>query len=201
MTAQVDVVTVYHQDENYELACDLQRALEKHETEVEFTFHGHDNRKINRGFGKGCNMGAQHGEAPVIAFLNPDLIVHGPMFEQVLATFAADPKCVITGEKFGKSDREYQKFWGCDDWVCGAALFVRRDFFRFVGGFDPIFVWGWEETDLIRKAQAEGYHATSISLPVEHDSPTENTVADAEYKNRHFDAGARLFFAKWKTRP
>lgn len=197
----IDVVTVFHREENYRQAQDLERSLKIHDRKDRHTFIGIDNREYNRGFAKGCNEGAWLGDSPVIAFLNPDVEIDGDIFTPVLDVFAADNRCVITGEKFGKHPREYQKHWGCDDWVCGAAFFVRRDFFRAMGGFDVNFVWGWEETDLIRRAQEQGYYAKSIWLPLRHSSPTENSPEDHIYKNHHFDRGARLFFRKWKVRP
>jgi GT2 family glycosyltransferase len=202
MSVMFDVVTVYHRDENYLLAQELERSLTNHE-QMPFNFIGVDNRKDNRGFAKGCNVGAREGSAPLIAFLNPDVEVEGSVLEPVLALFSLDSECVITGENFNKSPREYQRHWGCVDWVCGAAMFVRRDFWTRMAGFDERFIWGWEETDLIRRAQEQcpGRPVRSIRLPIRHSSPSADSPEDVIYKNRHFDRGARLFGSKWKARP
>lgn len=192
-----DIVTVYHRDENYLLHLDLIEQITEHEPNV-VNVYGVDNRVYNRGFAAACNLGAAAGEAPVIGFLNPDTVVEGPFADIVHAMFQADNRLVITGSNFGKSKREIQ-LWGCRDWVCGAALFVRREWWEAVGGFDTIYRWSWEETDLIRRAQAQGKKVRSIELPFRHDSPSENTPEDAAYKNYWFENGARVFKKRWKS--
>lgn len=205
-----DIVTVIHNDTNRRLAADLERRLEMWET-LEFEEFGNpdpikvpnysftvvDNSVENRGFAGGCNYGALHPalNSPIIGFLNPDVQVEGPFLDTVAAVMA-DQHVVITGSSFGKPQHELA-IWGVRDWVCGAAFFVRRDWFAARGGFDPQFVWGWEETDLIRQAQQEGRVVRSVALPIYHDSPADNSLEDAAYKNRHFDEGGRRYFQKW----
>lgn len=201
MTPLVDIVTVFHRDENFKLALDLEARLHEVEPFIPFLMIGVDNREDNRGFAKGCNHGAREGTAPVIGFLNPDVEVDGPFLGRILDILAR--QTVITGSNFGKHPTEYRQAWGCDDWVCGAALFVRRDFFESMHGFDEQFVWGWEETDLIRRAQAHlpGKNPVqSVALPIRHSSPSEQPVEDANYKNHWFNEGARLFYGKWPAR-
>lgn len=195
----VDVVTVFHRDENYLLAQDLQRSLKTYE-QVPFKFIGVDNREENRGFARGCNLGAAQGTAPIIGFLNPDVEVTGEILTAVTNAFAINGGLMVTGENFGKDPQEYQRHWGCEDWVCGAAMFVRRTFWTAMAGFDTQFVWGWEETDLIRRAQVQfpGEHPVrSMRLPIRHTSPEDNPPEDAQYKAHHFERGARLFRNKW----
>ena len=131
--SEIDIVTVYHRDSNYRLAQVLERTLAETE-DVPHTFIGVDNRKTNRGFAKGCNYGVKRGDSPIIGFLNPDVVIRGPFLGRILQVFE-DPETVITGSDFGKPKREI-KTWGCQTWVCGAAFFVRRDWFESRGGFD-----------------------------------------------------------------
>lgn len=42
------------------------------------------------------------------------------------------------------------------NWVCGAAMFMRSQLFRSLGGFDPRFFLYFEETDLCRRAASAG---------------------------------------------
>lgn len=42
------------------------------------------------------------------------------------------------------------------DWICGAALMIRRDLFEQLGGFDPRYFLYFEETDLCRRAARRG---------------------------------------------
>jgi len=106
---------------------------------------------------------------------------------------------VICGHAFGKPRFEI-KIWGCREWVCGAAMFVQRKWFESVGGFDERYVWSWEETDLIRQAEAEGKFVKPLDLPLSHASPTENSQQDSAYKSHWFDEGQRIFESKWKAR-
>lgn len=196
MKLRADIITVYHNDTNYEQHRQLRESLVRHEPEGGFTFIGVDNRVTNRGFARGCNLGAfsKGAGAPVIGFINPDAVVTGPFLEEVAAALVRP--VVITGRRFGKPQSELD-LWGVSDWVCGAALFVERQWFTDVGGFDERYVWGWEETDLIRQAQRQGLTCRSIDLPIEHHSPTQNSPVDANFKRHHFERGARQFYSKW----
>lgn len=194
----IDVVTVFHRDENYRLAMDLRSSLERYEKTVPWNFIGVDNRVDNRGFSKGCNFGASQGSAPIIGFLNPDVRVQAAFLQQVVDAFER-PHTVIAGERFGKTQREIE-IWGCREWVCGAAMFVDREWFDGHGGFDEQFVWGWEETDLIRRAQVDQKIVVALDLPILHQSPIHNPPEDAEYKNRWFNDGAKRYQRKWPSR-
>jgi GT2 family glycosyltransferase len=193
----IDIVTVIHNDKNKQQAEELRSAFALHETD--FTFYVHSNEVNNIGFGKACNAGAfrkgVNGE--YIGFLNPDLVLHGPILSLVREIFNKEPNTVIVGERFNKPKREL-KIWGVVDWVCGAAFFVRRDWFTEVGGFDEKYVWSWEETDLIRLAQSQGRRVHSISLPVSHSSPSDDTAIDSAYKAKHFQEGQQRFVKKWR---
>lgn len=159
---------------------------------------GVDNRVNNRGFAIGCNFGAfaEGVDAPLIGFLNPDVAIKGPFMDAVAEAFR-DPSVVIAGNRFGKPQRELD-LWGCRNWVCGAAMFVRRTWFTEVGGFDERFVWSHEETDLIRQAQAAGRTVRELDLPIEHDSPEDNPPEDVAYKVKWMKAGSVMFKEKWR---
>jgi GT2 family glycosyltransferase len=199
MNLRADFVTVYHNDVNFELHKRLRKALLEHEPAGGYTFIGVDNRKNNRGFAMGCNVGAfvERANAPIIGFLNPDVNIVGPFLDTVTATLV--PPVVITGCRYGKPQAELTN-WGVNDWVCGAAFFVSRSWFTSVGGFDTQFVWSWEETDLIRQAEAQNKRCRSIDLPIRHASPIENNERDKRYKQYHHDQGARRFYRKWPSK-
>jgi GT2 family glycosyltransferase len=195
---RADLITVFHNATNYEQHCQLQDAIAAHEPTGGYRFIAVDNRTTNRGFAKACNLGALHagGDAPIIGFLNPDVIIEGPFLDAVERTL--DDRTVITGARFGKPQRELD-IWGVRDWVCGAALFVQRRWFQSVGGFDEQFVWSFEETDLIRRAETDGWQVRSILLPIRHESPAENSPEDAQYKQLHFSRGQQRYYRKWGT--
>lgn len=196
MTLRADFVTVYHNDHNFEQHQQLRAALVTHEPAGGYTFIGVDNRRNNRGFAGGCNLGAftEGATAPIIGFLNPDAMIVGPFLDAVTAALVHP--VVITGCRFGKAQAELNN-WGVRDWVCGAAMFVSRQWFTSVGGFDTQFVWGWEETDLIRQAESRNLRCRSIALPIRHQSPTQNSDRDKRYKNYHFERGSQRYRKKW----
>ena len=188
---RIDVVTVAHEDENYAWAEALRDRVAELHPDVEHTFTIVDNRLDNVGFGQGCNKGAALGDGDIILFLNPDVEVNGPFLVEG-ASLISD-RVVISGERFGKKRQHWNLSWGCRDWVCGACFFVQRAFFEHVGGFDPVYVWGWEETDLIRRAQSKNLATRSIELAVTHESEGNNTP----YKQEHMKAGQRVFHGRW----
>lgn len=189
----VDIVTVVHNEINYEQSLQLEADLEKYETGYSFTRV--DNRTHNSGFGRACNLGAASGESPIIGLLNPDCVIKGPFMKTVQGALASE-KVVITGERYNKPQRELQ-FWGVKEFVCGATMFIKRDWWESVGGFDMNYVWSWEELDLIRQAESQGKVVQAVSLPIHHASPSTDTVRDAAYKTKHFNRGAKYYYKKW----
>ncbi len=200
MNTVIDVVTVTHSPKNEALADQLEAALAAHEPADRYTATRVSNREVNRGFAAACNIGARDGKAPIIGFINPDATIEGQFIDQVTAVFAASERVVICGNSYDKPNAEIAA-WGLHHWVCGACLFVRRDWFEKVGGFDKQFVWGWEETDLARRAERLDRWVYPIEppLPIAHQSPSpgEETPADITFKNRWFSEGRRLYEKKW----
>lgn len=193
MIIKIDIVTVFHNQRYKEMADEMSESLFFHEKgNVSFTLV--DNQISNRGFSAACNLGAKEGVAPVLGFINPDAIIEGPFVDQVFDTL--NDNIIITGHRFGKPDREV-RIWGLQDWVCGAAFFVQRNWFESVGGFDERYSFCFEESDLIKQAEAEGKRCKSIHLPIRHESPDYNTPEDAAFKNYWFDKGARVYAEKW----
>ena len=201
LVIDLDIVTVHHNETNAAQAQELHDAIEAVEPEG-WRFISVDNSAINRGFAGGCNWGAFHPQAtaPYIAFINPDVEVTGPFIRRALGVFNSQPKVVITGCRYGKSDRELA-IWGVRDWVCGAAFFVRRSWFTEVGGFHEGYVWSWEETDLVKQAEAGGFIVRSKELGLLHASPSQDSEEDARYKERNFELGRRLYARRWGAAP
>ena len=52
------------------------------------------------------------------------------------------------------------------DWVCGAAMLMRTEVFRSLGGFDPRFFLYFEETDLCRRVHDAGYEIWAVGEAV-----------------------------------
>lgn len=194
----IDIITIIHNEKNTIFAERLASGLNKYELE-NHRLIVHDNRDVNVGFAKGCNIGAQHATTEVVGFLNPDIIVRGPFIDTVQRQFDEDPELVITGCTFRDDKKERYTHIGLKTWVCGAALFARKSWFDSVGGFDESYVWSWEETDLCRQAQEDNKHVTNIILPLEHDRShvSSDSPEDKRYKDKHMRIGKRLYFERW----
>ena len=190
-----DFVTVTHNDRNRREAVEMREALDEF-SELPYTLRIVDNRRNAKTYAAACNSGAAGQTAPVIGFINPDVEITGPFMRQVAEVFDTGRHTVITGERFGKS-REQVREWGLLDWTCGAAMFVRREWFDHVGGFDERFLWSWEETDLCRAAERSGFVVRSVMLPMHHESPETDSPRDLAFKRRGFDVGRALYRRKW----
>lgn len=190
----MDIVTVYHNETNFLQSVELNKRLLV--LEEDFTFNLIDNSIENRGFAKACNIGASRGDHEVIGFLNPDVEVDGPFFAAVEEAFSEED-VVITGSNHGKSQREVRA-WGLNNWVCGCTMFVRRDWWDSVGGFDERYFWSYEDTDLCRQAERDGKKVLPIDIPIRHESPSENSPEDTLIKQRSHALAHAAFCTKWR---
>jgi GT2 family glycosyltransferase len=192
----VDLVTIVHNDMNRSFAERLRVGLELYEPD-NYRLIVRDNFAVNLGFAKGCNWGAKQATSDIIGFVNPDVLVNGSFITTVESQFL-DPKVVITGCTFrkGKVDQSHN---GLTNWVCGAALFVRRDWFVSNGGFFEGYVWSWEETDLCRTAESQGLEVKPILLPLVHDRShvAKESLEDKTYKDKYFREGAKVYRGRW----
>ena len=192
--AVLDIVTVPYTPLNHIQARDLIQAVRER---YAFTVCcvSVSNRVHNRGFAKGCNLGAANCNAPIIGFLNPDVTIEGPWLETVVSAFE-DPDLVIAGNGFNKPANEL-RYWRVSTFICGAVFFVRRTWFTHVGGFDEGYVWSHEELDLIKRAETTGLGVRELNLPISHASPVSDTDDVSEYKRTNFEAGRQYYRAKW----
>jgi GT2 family glycosyltransferase len=197
----IDIITITHSATNEEQCKKMLASLQKHE-DGNYNFILRDNSVENFGFAKGCNWGAKQAKTDILGFLNPDTTVHGKFIETVEKQFKQDDNLVIVGSTFGTKKSSYSHL-GLHNWVCGAAFFVRRDWFESVGGFWEGYVWSWEETDLCRQAQqlGKGIKAIDALLPITHDGtpPGVQSDRDSRYKTKHFNRGKRLYNARWRN--
>lgn len=189
----MDIVTVFHNKENYEQSFDLISALQRYEPDS-FIMFLHSNMVNNKGFSRACNIEAAKGSSPIIGFLNPDVVVEGPFIDLVDRTLVGN--VVITGCNFNKASHDL-KIWGVKNWVCGATFFVKRDWFESLGGFDERFIWSHEETDFIRTTEKLGKLVQPISLPLLHASPDNDSERDMGYKEKYFREASLEYQRKW----
>ena len=81
------------------------------------------------------------------------------------------------------------------DWVSGGALFMRKEVFEMIGGYDERFFLYFEDVDLCRRVRERGYtvrHASS--LPLSHYGGKSHPSSEMQKKN--FFASQDRYFAK-----
>jgi len=143
-----------------------------------------DRNEVNLGFGGNCNAGARRASGDILLFLNQDTLARPDWFDPLMAMFES-PKVGIVGPKlvtkapdgtdaiqscggwYGGNKGPFHRYlgWSSDDWrvnkaervswTTGAALAIRADLFRKVGGFDEAYQRGYfEDVDLCEKVKA-----------------------------------------------
>ncbi|MFK7962004.1 MAG: glycosyltransferase family 2 protein [Phycisphaerales bacterium] len=168
----------------------------------------------NLGFGRGCNAGAEGFSGRYVLFLNPDATATPETIRTLVAFMDEHPECGIAAPAIVEPDGELQVFGGRTtpasiireafgrrvsgrrplepghapaeaDWVCGAALMIRRELFEAIGGFDPRYFLYFEETDLCRRAQLAGFRIFGVGEAV----ATHDAGASARASERTLYAG------------
>lgn len=125
----------------------------------------------NLGYGKGNNMGISYAETQFILILNPDIIIN---VESILALYKKITEYDNIGilapslysennerrtngsksflkKKIKKNLRKFNNFASgdtCYDYIIGCAIFMERDFFNKIGGFDKDFFMYFEDNEI-----------------------------------------------------
>ena len=140
----------------------------------------------NLGFGKANNLAAKNASGEILWFLNPDTKIIPENIKELLNKFSSNPKVGIIGPKLITESGNIQgwiagyetnlwnlirnnlgfpkskKIWESEekkeaDWVTGAAMFIKKDLFQKLGGFDEKFFMYFEDEDLCKRARQTGY--------------------------------------------
>lgn len=80
------------------------------------------------------------------------------------------------------------------DWVCGAAIMIRTELFRELGGFDPRFFLYFDETDLCVRARQRGAAVWAVGEAVVRHAGA-HSAQQVEKEGMYYDCIARYFFA------
>lgn len=181
----------------------------------------------NEGFGRANNIGARIANGEVLFFVNPDTeIVKGGLWG-LLAAFAYRPQALygmalrrVTGEREPWSSGAFPSLlriilshlmpgllpapWRArqvqqTDWVSGAALAIRREFFQSLGGFDEAFFLYFEDVDLARRAaEASGWVGVYPFIELQHVGGQSHK--SFREKKQAYYTGQRQYFRKWRPR-
>ncbi len=138
----------------------------------------------NLGFGVAANLGAARARAPIVVFINSDVIVSPNWLDPLCRRLEEHPRNAVAGAKIvdlhGRIDHAgallghdgWAMHYGAGDdpdkpeyafarrvdYVTGACLAVRTRLFHETGGFDPWFhIAYFEDADLCLRLAARGW--------------------------------------------
>ncbi|RRO13800.1 glycosyltransferase [Saccharopolyspora rhizosphaerae] len=179
----------------------------------------------NLGFIGACNLGAEHARGEHLFFLNNDAEVTESWLDVLVDTITTDPAIGLVGAKLVYPDGRLQEcggiVWadgtgwnygrGTDgsgaefhvlrdvDYCSGAAVLVRAELFRQVGGFDTRFAPAYyEDTDLAFAVRAAGYRTVvqPKAVVVHHEGVSHGTDIGSGVK-KHQELNRQVFVEKW----
>lgn len=129
---------------------------------------------FNKGFGVACNQGASLAETEFLLFLNPDAQLHEGALQALVDTATKYPDASafnprILDKRNRQAFRRRSKIKPQDRFegplpqadvevtvLSGSAIFVRRDTFDAVDGFDPAIFLYHEDDDLALRLRKQG---------------------------------------------
>ena len=154
----------------------------------------------NNGFGAGNNIGARYASGDILAFINPDIIFIESIYGYVSELFERNNNIGMLGlklltenhksnysffydfdtsylrKKLIKLDNMLNRFNASKMYTSGSNMFIRRELFEAIGGFDENIFMYFEELDLKKK----------ISIY----DPSLNFVFDPSKKLVHLDGSS-----------
>lgn len=180
---------------------------------------------VNMGFGQACNWGAQEARGSILGFINPDTVWTGGCLAEIVQVFSDNDKVGVVGMRL-IDEAGRPEAWSCGtfpslfglilnnivpflrkrgvvgarpvacDWVSGAALFIRREVFERIGGFDPRFFLYFEDVALCREAKAAGY---AVWLHPKFSIVHKGGMSQMSHviQKRHFFASQEAYFRKY----
>lgn len=147
----------------------------------------------NSGFGQAANIGAAQAKGSILGFINPDTVWQQSLLPQVASFFRTTKGESILGVGLVSGDGQsehwsrgrfphlgslmWQNIWpfsgktgeGAPDWVSGGALFVTKEVFSSLSGFDERFFLYFEDVDFCLRAKHLGIGVTiDLSCPLLH---------------------------------
>lgn len=177
----------------------------------------------NNGFGHAGNIGATNANGKILGFLNPDSVFDTGSLASLVRFFSNHQEVGIVGAGIvahSGSIRERwssgkpltllrlfrnkigifmgRKYWESNrpvsvGWVSGAALFIRKDVFRELSGFDERFFLYFEDMDLCVRAAASGFKTVLFPLLTFRHEGGKSFHSDIEKKRAYYESQDRYF--------
>lgn len=134
----------------------------------------------NIGYGKANNLGAQNAKTPFIMILNPDIIVNSEAIEILCKKYLQyNDVGILAPSLYDMNDKRRTNGTNtrlkkniskiknlepknlahgdaCYDFVVGCSLFMNKNFFNKIGGFDEEFFMYFEDNDLCDRIYKNG---------------------------------------------
>lgn len=176
----------------------------------------------NLGFGAAANKGAAMATGRILGFLNPDAEITEGSLGDIVSYLDTHPETGIVGAclvdrdgafeawSFGRSATLIRLIWNHfrvtreetslgdrrvhrAEWVSGAALFVRKDLFRRLSGFDERFFLYFEDMDLCDRVREKGFAvARFLSVVFRHVGGASHS-SEISKKRFYYDSQDRYF--------
>ena len=144
---------------------------------------------LNLGYGKANNLGVNKSKTPYILIVNPDILLNEQLINTLYSEFlnynddvgVIGPSLYdsnmkrrtngsishvkkIKGRKLSNSLNNIPENNMCCDFLVGCCLFMRRDFFIELGGFDKDFFMYFEDNDLCDRIIKKGKTVVEVPL-------------------------------------
>lgn len=181
--------------------------------------------ETNLGFIGACNLGAEQAKGEHLFFLNNDTTVTESWLDILMSTMESDERIGLVGAKLTYPDGTLQECgsivwsdgtgWNLGrngdpnaaeynvlrdvDYCSGAAILVRTELFRQLGGFDTRYAPAYyEDTDLAFAVRAQGYRTVvqPRAVVVHHEGVSNGTDLSSGVK-KHQELNRRVFVDKW----
>ena len=143
---------------------------------------------LNLGYGRANNLGVNQSKTPYFLIVNPDILLNEKLINTLYSTFlnynddigVVGPSLYdsnmkrrtngsishvkkIRGSKLSRSISNIPEGNMCCDFLVGCCLFMKRDFFMELGGFDNDFFMYFEDNDLCDRIIKNG--KTVLEVP------------------------------------
>ena len=170
----------------------------------------------NLGFGKGCNQAFAGSHGKFIYLLNPDAqLVEPDVLSRLRRALGEHPEWGLAGTALIGADgtpepppettypgqlraaNDFAALPGKIAWVLGASMFVRRNVYDTLCGFDPDFFLYSEETDFCLRLRKQGYEIGYVAdVQVRHIGGVSEDGSDPYDVWTRRTKGLHLFWSK-----
>jgi len=178
----------------------------------------------NIGFGAACNLGVKDAQGEILCFLNPDTEIISENIYELTQEFN-NASIGIVGSKLVDEKNNTQEWIAGQEvtilstllnnlghkrdkkiwesavpvecaWVSGAAMFIRKNIFQKLGGFDEKFFMYFEDIDLCRRARQLGYRVLYFpEFAIKHFGG--KSWLDKKTQKRYYRKSQRRYFLKY----